>query len=204
MGKAKVIEQGERLARIHELEKELADVKSELKTARSELEGLKTDLDRLSAPVDATLSLRLRALARKHAVELDEARAFDRRPKRERLPKDVDSKTIHFELFDEEGNSVGGYATVQIYPDGRPGGIFFTINQVGGTERGLLRAYGISVSQMLQYGIPLEEVVRSHLGARFPPAERKIGGATSVLDYVFKKMLAMWPPKGESEVTRTG
>ncbi len=105
------------------------------------------------------------------------------RPKREKLPDYRNAVTHHFSVAGHDG-----YVTVGLYPDGRPGEIFFRVTKEGSTVNGLMDALGISMSMALQHGVPLKDLVRKLAHLRFEPAgmttNPKIRFAKSIPDYV--------------------
>ncbi len=118
--------------------------------------------------------------------ETGKGRAADaklRHPARERLPDARAAKTHHFSVGGHDG-----YVTVGLYPDGRPGEIFFRVTKEGSTVNGLMDALGISMSMALQHGVPLKDLVRKLAHMRFEPAgmttNPKIRIAKSIPDYV--------------------
>jgi ribonucleoside-diphosphate reductase alpha chain len=102
---------------------------------------------------------------------------------RERLPVQRKALTHHFEVGGHDG-----YVTVGLYPDGRPGEIFFRVTKEGSTVNGLMDSLGISMSMALQHGVPLRDLVRKLAHLRFEPAgatnNPKIRFAKSIPDYV--------------------
>jgi ribonucleoside-diphosphate reductase alpha chain len=105
------------------------------------------------------------------------------RPVRERLPDERKAVTHHFQVGGHDG-----YVTVGLYPDGRPGEIFFRVTKEGSTVNGLMDSLGISMSMALQHGVPLKDLVRKLAHLRFEPAgatnHPKIRFAKSIPDYV--------------------
>ena len=106
-----------------------------------------------------------------------------RGPTRERLPDERKALTHHFQVGGHDG-----YVTVGLYPDGRPGEIFFRVTKEGSTVNGLMDSLGISMSMALQHGVPLKDLVRKLAHLRFEPAgmtnNPKIRVAKSIPDYV--------------------
>jgi len=90
--------------------------------------------------------------------------------------------------FSIEGHE--GYITVGLYDDGTPGEIFLSMAKQGSTVSGLMEAFGRSVSYALQYGVPLQDLVRNFSHMRFEPMgrteNRDIPVAQSIIDYVFR------------------
>jgi ribonucleoside-diphosphate reductase alpha chain len=106
-----------------------------------------------------------------------------RAPARERLPDERKAITHHFSVGGHDG-----YVTVGLYPDGRPGEVFFRVTKEGSTVNGLMDSLGISMSMALQHGVPLKDLVRKLAHLRFEPAgatnNSKIRFAKSIPDYV--------------------
>ncbi len=110
-----------------------------------------------------------------------------RGPQRERLPDERKAVTHHFQVGGHDG-----YVTVGLYPDGRPGELFFRVTKEGSTVNGLMDSLGISMSMALQHGVPLKDLVRKLAHMRFEPAgatnNPKIRFAKSIPDYVARWM----------------
>ncbi|MGI0054480.1 MAG: vitamin B12-dependent ribonucleotide reductase [Thermoplasmata archaeon] len=104
-------------------------------------------------------------------------------PARERLPDQRRAITHHFSVGGHDG-----YVTVGLYPDGRPGEVFFRVTKEGSTVNGLMDSLGISMSMALQHGVPLKDLVRKLAHMRFEPAgatnNPKVRFAKSIPDYV--------------------
>ena len=105
--------------------------------------------------------------------------------KRERLPDERQSITHKFCVADQEG-----YVTVGLYEDGRPGEIFVKIAKEGSTVSGLMDCSALSWSLNLQYGVPLEDLIRKFKNTRFEPygltQNKDIPDASSLVDYIFR------------------
>jgi ribonucleoside-diphosphate reductase alpha chain len=87
------------------------------------------------------------------------------RPARRKMPKERESITHKFSIAGHEG-----YITAGKYEDGTVGEIFLTdIGKEGSTLRGMMNAFATSVSISLQYGVPLETLVRKFSYMRFDP-----------------------------------
>jgi len=63
-----------------------------------------------------------------------------------------------------------GYLTVGLFEDGSPGEVFITMAKEGSTIGGLLDVIASQISLELQYGIPVEVVVKMLVGHRFQPS----------------------------------
>jgi len=107
------------------------------------------------------------------------------RPMRRRLPETRSSITHKFNIGGHEG-----YLTVGIYEDGKPGELFITMAKEGSTIGGLMDSLGTSTSVALQYGVPLESLVRKFTHQRFEPAgmttNPDIPFTKSLVDYIFR------------------
>jgi ribonucleoside-diphosphate reductase alpha chain len=139
----------------------------------------------------------------KRILELDQELATLRsrldRPVRHRMPDTRNSMTHRFEIAGHEG-----YITVGLYEDGQPGELFITMSKEGSTIGGLMDTVGTLTSIALQYGVPLESLVKKFAYQRFEPSgftkNSDIRHATSITDYVFR-WLACQFIKGYKEAT---
>ncbi len=106
-------------------------------------------------------------------------------PHRRRLPATRPSVTHKFNVANHEG-----YLTVGMFDDGVPGELFITMAKEGSTVGGLIDAFATSISLCLQYGVPLEGLVKKFSHQRFEPngmtANRDIPFAKSIVDYIFR------------------
>ncbi|HKP88668.1 MAG TPA: vitamin B12-dependent ribonucleotide reductase [Thermoleophilaceae bacterium] len=107
-------------------------------------------------------------------------------PVRRRMPKERQSITHKFSIAGHEG-----YITAGMYGDGSVGEIFLTdIGKEGSTLRGMMNAFATSVSIALQYGVPLETLVRKFSYMRFDPegatGNPEIPFAKSMPDYIMR------------------
>src|SRR5262249_2221423 len=131
--------------------------------------------------------------------ELTEIRGKIDKPLRHRMPDTRMSLTHRFEIAGHEG-----YITVGLYEDGQPGELFITMSKEGSTIGGLMDTVGTLTSIALQYGVPLESLVKKFAYQRFEPSgftkNPDIRHATSITDYVFR-WLACQFIKGYKEAT---
>jgi ribonucleoside-diphosphate reductase alpha chain len=122
--------------------------------------------------------------AHTHVVEKIVERIVER-PLRRRLP-DTRNATTH--KFDVAGHE--GYITVGLYADGSPGEIFIRMAKEGSTIGGLMDTIATLVSVSLQYGVPVESLVRKFEHVRFEPSgmtrNSEIPFAKSLVDYIFR------------------
>src|SRR5256885_992073 len=136
-------------------------------------------------------------------VELDQEVASLRcrldQPSRHRMPDTRMSLTHRFEIAGHEG-----YITVGLYEDQQPGELFITMSKEGSTIGGLMDTVGTLTSIALQYGVPLQGLVKKFAYQRFEPSgftkNPDIRNATSITDYVFR-WLACQFIKGYKEAT---
>ena len=139
----------------------------------------------------------------KRILELEQELATLRsrldQPVRHRMPDTRNSMTHRFEIAGHEG-----YITVGLYEDGQPGELFITMSKEGSTIGGLMDTVGTLTSIALQYGVPLESLVKKFAYQRFEPSgftkNPDIHHATSITDYVFR-WLACQFIKGYKEAT---
>jgi len=131
--------------------------------------------------------------------EIRELRAKIDKPIRHRMPDTRMSLTHRFEIAGHEG-----YITVGLYEDSQPGELFITMSKEGSTIGGLMDTVGTLTSIALQYGVPLESLVKKFAYQRFEPSgftkNPDIRNATSITDYVFR-WLACQFIKGYKEAT---
>jgi ribonucleoside-diphosphate reductase alpha chain len=107
-------------------------------------------------------------------------------PIRRRMPRERQSITHKFSIAGHEG-----YITAGMYEDGSVGEIFLTdIGKEGSTLRGMMNAFATSISIALQYGVPLETLVRKFSYMRFDPegitGNPEIPFAKSMPDYIMR------------------
>jgi ribonucleoside-diphosphate reductase alpha chain len=120
------------------------------------------------------------------------------RPIRRRLPKKRPSETVSFAVGGAEG-----YVTTGQYPDDGLGEIFVKMSKQGSTLAGVMDAFSMAISIALQYGVPLETYVSKFVNMRFEPAgmtdDPDIRMATSVVDYLFRRIALDYLPKEKRE-----
>ncbi len=106
---------------------------------------------------------------------------------RRTLPKVRNSRTYKFQISDLEG-----YFTVGEYDDGTPGELFVNVSKQGSTLSGLTDAFAISVSNGMQYGVPLKRYVKALRGTSFAPSgitdDPDIRTSSSVIDYIMRRL----------------
>ena len=127
-----------------------------------------------------------------HTIEKIVERIVER-PLRRRLP---DTRRAMTHKFDVAGHE--GYITVGLYDDGQPGEVFIRIAKEGSTIGGLMDTIATLVSVSLQYGVPVESLVRKFEHVRFEPSgmtrNPEIPIAKSLTDYIFRWMAMEFVP----------
>jgi ribonucleoside-diphosphate reductase alpha chain len=108
------------------------------------------------------------------------------KPFRRRMPRERQSITHKFSIGGHEG-----YITAGMYEDGSVGEIFLTdIGKEGSTLRGMMNSFATAISISLQYGVPLETLVRKFCYMRFDPEgitnNPEIPFAKSMPDYIMR------------------
>ena len=108
-------------------------------------------------------------------------------PFRRKLPDTRESLTHKFSIGGSEG-----YITIGKFDDGKPGEVFIQMAKAGSTINGLMDCVGTLVSLCLQYGVPLETLVKKFSHVRFEPEgmtkNKHIPFAKSVIDYVAREL----------------
>jgi ribonucleoside-diphosphate reductase alpha chain len=141
------------------------------------------------ASAGAPLENRLQELE----TEVAELREQAGQPLRRRLP---DTRTAVTHKFDIAGHE--GYLTVGLFENGQPGELFITMAKEGSTIGGLMDSIGTLTSLALQYGVPLDALVRKFAHQRFEPSgftrNPEIRNASSITDYVFRWLAFQFVP----------
>jgi ribonucleoside-diphosphate reductase alpha chain len=154
-----------------------------LNTRKTKDMGVIEDVD---LALDVTLE---REDFQKRILELEEEietlRGKADQPIRHRMTDTRMSLTHKFEIAGHEG-----YITVGLYENGQPGELFIHMAKEGSTIGGLMDTVGTLTSVALQYGVPLESLVKKFAYQRFEPSgftkNPDIRSATSITDYVYR------------------
>jgi ribonucleoside-diphosphate reductase alpha chain len=146
--------------------------------------------DEKTGSADATtLETRIQELD----LEIQKLQAESGKPLRRRL---AETRTAITHKFDIAGHE--GYLTVGLFEDSQPGELFITMAKEGSTIGGLMDAIGTLTSIALQYGVPLEALVKKFSHQRFEPSgftkNPEIRNASSITDYVFRWMAFQFVP----------
>jgi ribonucleoside-diphosphate reductase alpha chain len=88
--------------------------------------------------------------------------------------------------------------TAAALPDGHLGEVALRAGKHGSTLAGMTDAFSTAVSVALRHGAPLGVLADEMRGMRFAPAghtdDHEIGAATSIVDYVARRLAADFPP----------
>ncbi len=153
---------------------------------------------------DSVLVSELTARVQELDATVAHLQAESGKPLRRRLP---DTRTAVTHKFDIAGHE--GYLTVGLFDDGQPGELFITMSKEGSTIGGLMDSIGTLTSMALQYGVPLEALVKKFAHQRFEPSgftkNPEIRNASSITDYVFRWLALQFIPgyRDSLQVLRT-
>jgi len=153
---------------------------------------------------DSVLASELTARVQELDATVAHLQAEAGKPLRRRLP---DTRTAVTHKFDIAGHE--GYLTVGLFGDGQPGELFITMSKEGSTIGGLMDSIGTLTSMALQYGVPLEALVKKFAHQRFEPSgftkNPEIRSASSITDYVFRWLALQFIPgyRASLQVVRT-
>jgi ribonucleoside-diphosphate reductase alpha chain len=143
------------------------------------------DMGADEVPVEGTESEALRQRVAELEKEVGTLRTEVEQPSRSRMPNTRVSLTHKFEIAGHEG-----YITVGLYESGQPGELFIQMAKEGSTIGGLMDTVATLTSLALQYGVPLESLVKKFAYQRFEPSgftkNPDIRNATSITDYIFR------------------
>jgi ribonucleoside-diphosphate reductase alpha chain len=145
--------------------------------------------DKAGVTTNQGLETRLKELE----TELELLREQSGKALRRRLSDTRKSITHKFDIAGHEG-----YLTVGLFESDQPGELFITMAKEGSTIGGLMDGIGTLTSLALQYGVPLEALVRKFAHVRFEPSgftkNPEIRNAASITDYVFRWMAFQFIP----------
>ncbi|HET8756688.1 MAG TPA: vitamin B12-dependent ribonucleotide reductase, partial [Solirubrobacteraceae bacterium] len=168
---------------------EVKEVKAKAEAAISAGEELFTAAE-VEAKIEEAVAAAIAAEAPREAAPVREdisaAARGEAGPARKRMPRERKSLTHKFSLGGHEG-----YITAGLYEDGTVGEIFLTdIGKEGSTLRGMMNSFATAISIALQYGVPLETLVRKFAYMRFEPegitTNPEIPFAKSMPDYIMR------------------
>jgi ribonucleoside-diphosphate reductase alpha chain len=126
--------------------------------------------------------------------EIDRLGKQATQPLRRRLPETRKAVTHKFDIAGHEG-----YLTVGLFEDDSPGELFITMAKEGSTIGGLMDSVATLTSMALQYGVPLDALVKKFSHQRFEPSgftkNPNIRNCSSIPDYVFRWMSQTFQPE---------
>lgn len=106
-------------------------------------------------------------------------------PYRHKLPDTHRSITHKFDIGGHKGHVIVG-----LYKDGSPGEMFISMAKEGSTLSGIMDNFSVAISYAIQYGVPIERLIKKFSHTRFEPSgwsgDSRIGYAHSILDYIFR------------------
>jgi len=125
------------------------------------------------------------------------------KPPRRRMSDTRVSITHKFDIAGHEG-----YLTVGLFDDNKsPGELFITMAKEGSTIGGLMDTIGTLVSLSLQYGVPIEALVKKFSHVHYEPSgftrNPDIRIAKSITDYIFRWLGIQFIP-GYREASNPG
>ena len=85
-------------------------------------------------------------------------------PKRSE-PTGIRTANVHKAVI----NGLTMYITASYYEDGKLAEIFATTGRQGSLVRGLMESLSITISKMLQYGVPPQDIAKSYRGQKYEP-----------------------------------
>jgi ribonucleoside-diphosphate reductase alpha chain len=129
--------------------------------------------------------------------------ALQAKPMRRRMSDTRVSITHKFDIAGHEG-----YLTVGLFDDNKqPGELFITMAKEGSTIGGLMDTIGTLVSLSLQYGVPIEALVKKFAHVHYEPSgftkNPDIRVAKSITDYIFRWLGIQFIP-GYREASNPG
>ncbi|MEQ1859716.1 MAG: vitamin B12-dependent ribonucleotide reductase [Chthoniobacteraceae bacterium] len=137
----------------------------------------------LEAELSDKQALETRIVELEH--EVTDLRDKADRPVRRRMSETRVAINHKFEIAGHKG-----YLTVGMFEDSQPGELFIQMNKEGSTIGGLMDTIATLTSMALQYGVPLESLVKKFAYQRFEPSgitkNPDIRITTSITDYVFR------------------
>jgi len=104
---------------------------------------------------------------------------------RRRLPDERPSVVHKFVI-----GGYAGYMIVGFFDDGTPGELFIYISKTGSLLSGMMDAFAIAISLLLQYGVSLDSLIKKFMGMKFEPSgftkNKDFKMVDSIIDYIFK------------------
>jgi len=161
-----------------------------LNTKKTNEGGEKVDVGAAAAEQLAMLEARIKEME----IDLIKFRDLAGKPLRRRLPETRNAINHKFDIAGHEG-----YLTVGLFvEDNQPGELFITMAKEGSTIGGLMDSIATLTSMSLQYGVPLDALVKKFSHQRFEPSgftkNPEVRQASSIIDYIFRWMAFQFLP----------
>jgi len=119
------------------------------------------------------------------------------------LPDTRTSVTHHVIIEDERSGSHSLFVIAGLFPGGAPAEVFLQLGKIGSPMRGLLDMVAILLSNALQWGVPLGDVLPKLRDQNFPPqgptSNPAIPECSSVADYLARWLELQFTPGMEEE-----
>ena len=151
------------------------------------IDEVSTEVSNIAQTIEGNVGTPTTTTTTTEAIKSQVTERVVERPMRRRLPDTRRSLTHRFNVAGHEG-----YLTVGLYEEGQPGELFITMSKEGSTIGGLMDSLGTAISVALQYGVPVESLVKKFAHQRFEPmgmsSNPEIPFAKSLVDYIFRWM----------------
>jgi ribonucleoside-diphosphate reductase alpha chain len=161
------------------------------------------DGSKRSAPLNVKKNKDMGTVEKATPAPVAPAPVMQAKPVRRRMGDTRVSITHKFDIAGHEG-----YLTVGLFDDNKsPGELFITMAKEGSTIGGLMDTIGTLVSLSLQYGVPIEALVKKFSHVHYEPSgftkNPDIRIAKSITDYIFRWLGIQFIP-GYREATNPG
>lgn len=94
------------------------------------------------------------------------AHAMSKKTTKREKPEGIRSARVHESAID----GLKLYVTTSFYEDGRLGEIYISSGREGSLVKGLLDSISKTISEMMQYGVPPEDIARMYRGQKYDPS----------------------------------
>jgi len=176
------------------------------------------DDDLISIPVDDSSSELIKKLVKSYEDQLhcleqmvaspsdafhDEMDVARNTPVRRRIPREAPSTRYKLSISGHEG-----YIHVGLFPDTlMPGDMFVRMSKEGSPISGMMGSFATAISLALQYGVPLEDLVRKFKHVRFEPSgftgDADFPSVNSVIDYIFRYLEKTFVDQDRDHILQT-
>jgi len=186
--------------------------------SKSVAEFYDADDNLISIPVDESSSELIKKLVKSYEDQIhglekmldstsdafhDEMDVARNTPVRRRIPREAPSTRYKLSISGHEG-----YIHVGLFPDTlMPGGIFVRMSKEGSTISGMMDSFATAISLALQYGVPLEDLVRKFKHVGFEPSgftgDADFPSVNSVIDYIFRYLAMTFVDPDRDHILKT-